>query len=34
MGEWQFIAAFVGDKPPNVPARVFLDMVTNEWHTR
>ena len=34
MGEWQFIAAFMGEKPPNVPARVFLDMVTKEWLAR
>jgi len=31
ISEWQFIAAFMGDKPSNVAARVFLGMVTSEW---
>ena len=31
MGEWQFIAAFVGETPATPPARVFLAMVTKEW---
>ena len=31
MGEWQFIAGFLGETPPTPPARVFLGMVMREW---
>ena len=31
LSEWQFIAAFLGDEPANVAARVFLSMVMNDW---
>jgi hypothetical protein len=31
LSEWQFIAAFLGDEPANVAARVFLSMVVNDW---
>lgn len=32
--EWQFIAAFVGQEPANMAARVFLGMATREWQSR
>ena len=32
--EWQFIAAFLGQEPANVAARVFLGMATREWQSR
>ena len=31
MGDWQFIAGFLGETPPTPPARVFLGMVMREW---
>jgi DNA-binding transcriptional LysR family regulator len=31
MSEWEFVVAFMGDKPANVAARVFLIMTTREW---
>ncbi len=31
MSEWQFIAAYMGEQPANVAARVFLGMVTSDW---
>lgn len=32
--DWQFVAAFLGNEPANVAARVFLGMTTREWQTR
>jgi DNA-binding transcriptional LysR family regulator len=29
--EWQLVAGFMGPQPPNVAARVLLEMVTREW---
>jgi DNA-binding transcriptional LysR family regulator len=31
MSEWEFVAAFSGEQPANVAARVFLGMVEKEW---
>lgn len=32
--EWQFVAAFLGQEPANMAARVFLGMATREWQSR
>ena len=31
MPEWQLVAAYAGEEPTNVAARVFLGMITREW---
>ena len=31
MSEWEFVVAFMGERPANVAARVFLGMTTREW---